>query len=311
MTQNTEPLSGLYNTLAAADQTYRKLPLRMRLEIEKISQGLSEFGPRKLGRSGMGTEFFEAREFRPDADDPRKINARLSARAGRQIIIEKEAEIRQHFFLWRDATASMDYSSGRADYTKKQAAEIMLLAFAKHLARNEEMIGILDQKGLYRGGKAAGHLAAQLFNDVAIIAGADLPRLERRLPRHSTTILFSDFLSQPEEIDKTLAQMTRHDLKGFLVMVLDPQEITFDYKGHIKFRGIEGEGEMTLKKAEKKRDAYLEKLRTHIEKIENICRAKGFSLIIQRTDEPLQNALLSIYGLGQKNTATKEKILGL
>ncbi len=290
-----------YDLLAQADKTFRKLPLSMRLQIEKISQGLTEFGPRKLRRRGMGTEFFESRDFRRDSDDPRKINARLSARAGKSVVVEKEAEIRQHFYLWRDPSASMDHSSRRDLYTKKEAAEIMLLAFAKHLARNEELIGILDRKGVYRGGHAPGVLAEQMM-DVVVMTG-DMPSIGRRLPQHSTAVLFSDFLMSRDDILKGLDSISGAGLKGFLVAVYDPQELDFRFKGHIEFSGLEKEGKLKFPKAEAMRDAYRREMDSHIAWLENTCKSKGFKLIIQRTDEPLHKGLLAIYGMTPQSPA--------
>jgi uncharacterized protein (DUF58 family) len=289
-------LDSFVRLLSGVDDTYRRLPLNMRLQVEKISQGLTEFGPRKLQRRGAGTEFFESRDFRPDVDEPRKINARLSGRAGKPVVVEKEAEIRQHFYLWRDPSPSMEFNSAAANYTKREAAEIMLLAFAKHLARNEELIGILDRRGTYRGGKASDSLTNHLL-DVNIVTGNEMPSPARRLPQNSTAVLFSDFLMDHDTLLKGLSELNGTGLKGYLVMTLDPQEIDFKYKGHVEFDGLEGEGKERFKKAESMKAAYQEKMREHIDGIEKICKAKGFKLILQRTDEPLHNALLSIYGL--------------
>ena len=296
-----QKLDALYNLLAGADETYRKIPQNMKMEIEKISQGLTEFGPRKLHRRGPGTEFFESRDFRPGVDEPKRINARLSGRAGKPVVIEKEAEIRQHFYLWRDASGSMDYASEGLRYTKKQAAEVMLLAFAKHLARNEEMIGVLDRKGAWRGGKASEALAHRLM-DVNIMTG-DMPAVERKLPRHSTVALFSDFLVDPQTVLKTLDRITGMELKGFLVMVLDPQEINFDFRGYVEFEGLEGEEKQRFKKVESLKTAYQEKMRAHIAEVQRLCALKGFRFILQRTDRPLHNALLAIYGLSSRAPA--------
>ncbi|MGZ9097670.1 MAG: DUF58 domain-containing protein [Micavibrio sp.] len=291
-------LDTFFHLLAGVDETYRKIPMNMRLEIEKISQGLSEFGPRKLHRRGAGTEFFESRDFRPDVDEAKRINARLSARAGRPVVIEKEAEIRQHFYLWRDSTKSMDYTSGKARYNKKQSAEIMLLAFAKHLARNEELIGILDGRGVYRGGKASEQLAHQMMN--VTIMGGDMPVVARKLPQHSTVVLFGDFLMNPDELAKRLGNLNGLGLTGYMVMVLDPQEIDFKFKGHMEFDGMEGEGKKAFKKTETMQAVYQEKMLAHIDALQKLCVAKGFKFILQRTDEPLHGGLMAIYGLSPK-----------
>lgn len=291
-------LTTLYNLLAEVDLSYEHLPQRMRLEIEKISQGMSEFGPRKLGRRGQGMEFFEARDFRPDSDDPKHIHARLSARRGRNVVVENEAEIMQHIYLWRDPSASMDYKSAEEVYSKKQAAEIMLLSLAKHLSKNEELVGILDKKGGFRGGKAAQAIAHQLL-DVSVISG-DVPNLERKLPANSTVVMFSDFLMDKQELINTLGEIQGNKLSGYLVMVVDPNEISFDFKGHIRFNGLEGEGSKSFKKAESMKAEYHKKMAAHIEWVADIAREKGFDFILQKTDEPLHEGLLALYGLSDK-----------
>lgn len=289
----------LMKILVQADQTYRQIPPKMRMEIEQISQSLTAFGPRKLKRRGLGTEFFEARDFRPGIDEPRKINARLSARAGRSIVVEKEAEIRHHYYLWRDASPSMDFASSKSLYTKKEASEVMLLAFAKHLARNEEAVGVLDGKGIYHGGRASEALAHQMM-DVTILT-ADVPLLKRNLPRHSSVIMFSDFLVERENVIKGLEQFKGRNIKGYLVMVLDPQEIDFKFRGHTEFKGLEGEGKIAFKKAESLKDDYQKKIREHIEFVKTVCEAAGFKFILQRTDRPLHKGLLEIYGLTERS----------
>lgn len=288
-------LSDFYDVLAQADKTYAHMPLRMQLEIDKVSQGLPEHGPRKLKRAGPGSEFFEVRDFRPGIDERRHINARLTARHGKPMVIDKEAEIRQHFFLWRDASPSMEYGSQKAPYTKKQSAEIMLLALARHLAKNEDMIGILDKKGLYRGGKVSDLLAEHLA-EVSLLS-ADMPFVERKLPKHSTAVLFSDFMTDPDTLREGLSHLQGIDLKGMLVVVLDPQEIEFDYKGHVEFEGSEGEGEIKFEKAESMKADFQSALEEHLKTIQKIADEKHFTVIIQRTDRPLHEALYQIYGL--------------
>lgn len=264
-------------------------------------QGLAEIGPRLLGRAGTGMEFFDQRDFNPETDELRAINARLSARAGidhytgeeRKIVVVKEAEIRQHVYLWRDATESMEFGSGRM--TKKQASEIMLLAIARHLARNEDMVGIMDAKGVYRGSGAQNLIAKQIFN-VSVIAG-DMPEVRRKLPRNSSGIIFTDAMMAPEDFANRIEPLVRQGLDLYVVLVLDPQEIDFNYDGHFEFQGLEGDGTIAFSIAKDERAAYHKRMDEHMRAIQDICTARRVKLMLQRTDEPLENALLSIYGV--------------
>jgi len=297
----------IYQLLAEADETYSMLP-NMRMEIEKVTLSLPEFGPRKLRRAGVGTEFFEARAHRPGVDT-KAPNARLSARRGYPVVVENEAEIRQHFYLWRDSSKSTNWKSPKQTYTKKQAEEIMLLALAKHLAKADELIGVLDRSGRYRGGKAPEYLASQLVpqDDVTVVTG-DMPSLGRQLPRNSTAILFSDFLMKEDELIASLDQLNGVGLKGYLVMVLDPMEIDFNgFKGHVKFNGLEGEGSKAFKRAEAMTKEYQAEIQRKIEFVKNLAEGKGFKFILQRTDEPLHKGLLAVYGLASDTPVSASK----
>lgn len=290
-------LDDLFNVLAHADDTYNNLPTNVALEIEDIAQSLPEYGPRLLSRRGIGTEFFESRDFRPDTDDPHKINARLSGRAGRPIMVEKEAEISQHVYMWRDPSESMNYASDNAKHSKKQAAEIMLLALTKHLSKNDERIGIIDTGKAFKGGKAAEWVSTGMTEATNVVTGHNMPVLPDKIPPQSTAVLFSDFMMEPKEIEDSLNQLSGHGLRGFFILVLDPQELDFDFKGHIEFQGMEGEASAVFKRAESVRDKYHEAMRTHIRWLQDTCGARGFQLIIQRTDQPLHEGLLAVYGL--------------
>lgn len=307
VSKEKEEESTIYTLLAEADETFSMLP-SMRLDVEKVTMSLPEFGPRKLRRAGTGTEFFEARQHRPGVDS-KAPNARLSARAGRPIVVETEAEIRQHFYLWRDASKSTNWKSRDDLYTKKQTEEIMLLALSKHLAKADELIGVLDRSGQYRGGKAPEYLASQLVpqDDVTVVTG-DMPSLGRQLPRNSTAILFSDFLMAEEDLIASLDQLNGVGLKGFLIMVLDPMEIKFKgVKGHVEFKGLEGEGKKAFKRAESMAEKYQAEINKRIEFVRNLAEGKGFKFILQRTDEPLHNGLLAVYGLAPEDGSSSPK----
>lgn len=294
-----QKLSALFSLLGKADETARKLPLHQHPDIERISRGLPLHGPRLMKRKGPGTEFFEARAY-THGDDPRRIHARLSARRDEPIVIEKEAEIRQHFYMWRDDRLSMDFKSAKAHHSPRQAADIMLLALAKHIARNDERVGMLEGTRLTQGGRAAEWMATQLAELPDNQTGT--PHLRGNLVHNSCAVLFSDFMMPLTQLEKTLDRLRQSGVSGWLVMVADPQVIEFDFKGDMLFYGLNGEGEKNFEKAESPslRINYQKELRGHIEALDQMARRKGFEFILQRTDEGLFKGLRAIYNLEPK-----------
>ena len=84
-------------------------------------------------------------------------------------------------------------------------------------------------------------------------------------------------------------------------MVADPQTVDFDYKDRELFKGLSDNSlEINLGKGKRgdQRREYQEILRQHIDRLRQISEGYGFKMIVQRTDEPLQQALRAIYRLG-------------
>lgn len=300
-------LGKLFSLLVKADEVRRELPLHMRPEIDLISRGLPQYGPHLLRRKGPGSEFFDAREFVSGVDDPRGIHAKYSHKRDKLIFIEKEAEIRHHFYMWGDSSESMDWKSENTAYTPREASAIIMLALAKHLGRNHEKIGLLESGRLIDGGHAAEWLSAQL---TSAPSGRDAPQLQRRLVRDSSAILFSDFLGDPQKLKNALTQLQAQRITGWVLMIEDPQTFEFNFKGNILFENPEDGPEKIFDKADSitlKKD-YQRALKDRIELIQSIANAKGFHFILQRTDEPLHQGLRALYRLGPSMPESVQKL---
>lgn len=303
-----------FSTLVHADGVQNDIPHRMMLEVENISKSLASFGLRKLHKAGAGGEFYEARPFEA-GDEPSEHSARLSLQYRQPMAAKRQAEVSQHVYLWACRKSRMDYVSDHLKITarkaghggseplfafsKKQAADILLLALAKHLCRNEEVVGLFEADGLYRSENST----AALSHALADLAGqedgkTDMPVINRNLPPGSTAILFGDFIMEPDDLESSLDDLLDAGLSGFLVMVLDPAEITFDgFEGRIELKDMDGEARsVILENAAGQRQSIRDFMERHIQNVEKIAAKKGFGFVLQRTDRPLRNALLKIYG---------------
>lgn len=293
-----------FSTLVHADGVQNDIPHRMMLEVENISKSLASFGLRKLHKAGAGGEFYEARPFE-SGDEPSERSARLSLQYRQPMAAKRQAEVSQHIYLWSCRKSRMDYMSDQLksiapfSFSKKQAADILLLAMAKHLCRNEEVVGLFETDGLYRSENST----AALSHALADLAGqedgkTDMPVIDRNLPPGSTAILFGDFIMEPDDLESSLDDLLDAGLSGFLVMVLDPAEITFDgFEGRIELKDMDGEARsVILEDAARQRQSIRDFMERHIQNVEKIAAKKGFGFVLQRTDRPLHNALLKIYG---------------
>lgn len=299
MSALSEKLQPIFKLFARSQEVARKLPLHKRPEIERISRGLPEFAPRLMKKRGPGTEFFEVRPYN-HGDDPRRIHPRQSAKKGHDMVIEKEAEISQHFYIWRDMRTAMNFESGKAPYTPRDAADIMILAIAKHLARYDEKVGLIDGDRLLQGGRAAEMLAAQMAGQKEDNSGN--LNIRSKLVQHSTALLFSDFMMPPETLEKSLSRLQKMGIGGWLIMVADPQLIEFEYTGDVLFYGPCGEGEKQFDRADSKklRSDYRKALKGRLDWLETTAKSKGFELIIQRTDQDLHQGLRALYNIAPK-----------
>jgi len=98
-------------------------------------------------RVGTGEAFWQFRQYQP-GDAAARVDWRESAKSQRLYVRETEWEAAQSVWLWRDASASMDYTSSRyfpaGDWpTKRDRAELILVALASLLVRGGERLTLL------------------------------------------------------------------------------------------------------------------------------------------------------------------------
>ena len=87
------------------------------------------------------------------------------------------------------------------------------------------------------------------------------------------------------------------------MQVLDPAEERLDLSGRVRLEGLEGEGDLLLRRAEDLIDAYAERFEAHIRGLQAICARRGWSYHRHLTDTPPVPALLGLHqaiGLGRK-----------
>ena len=192
----------------------------------------------------------------------------------------------------------MNYRSAPKLPEKADRAALLLLALTALLVRGDEHVALLGSGIHPRPGRPA-------LNRIALIlermrAGLDkaeagsLPPFEL-LPRHGQLVLFGDLLAPLEEIDDLVRRYAGRGVKGHLVQILDPAEETLPFAGRNRFEGLEGEGDVLIRRVETVREAYADRLAQHRAGLHAIARAVDWNFLVHRTDRPPESALLALY----------------
>ena len=241
-------------------------------------------------RVGQGDAFWQYRPFR-DGDSATQIDWRQSARSRHLFVRETEWEAAASIWLWRDASPSMHYASLKNIDTKAVRAELITLAVASLLADAGERVSVLGGGMRPTSGRVAVRRVAETLLDESRDTSrtpASLPPMVP-LPAHGTVVLVSDWLDPLEKIEEIIRYY------GHLVQILDPAEEELPFDGHVKFEGLEAEGQHTIRRVEAVRSAYGARLAAQKEGLQRLARPANWTVHLHRTDRSPQTVLMSLY----------------
>jgi Uncharacterized conserved protein (some members contain a von Willebrand factor type A (vWA) domain) len=283
--------------LAAGDRLAGTLPPLL-VAADRVAATVWQ-GVHGRRRVGQGDAFWQFRTYHP-GDAPQRIDWRQSAKSDQVYVRQSEWEAVQSVWLWRDASASMAYRSRRPLPTKGERADLITVALAALLARAGEHFALLTE-GAGRGEPPATGRPALLRLAAALTAPAPAQAASgsvppgAALPRYARVVLVGDWLAPLDESGAMIERLTATGVRGHLVQVLDPAEETLPFSGRVQFEGCEGEGRLLLGRVEALRDAYRARLLAHRERLQDIVRTFGWTLLVHHTDQSPAPALLALY----------------
>ena len=250
-------------------------------------------------RVGQGDAFWQYRPFR-DGDSANRIDWRQSARSRQLFVRETEWEAAASVWLWRDASPSMQYASLRGIDTKAVRAELITLALASLLSDAAERIALLGTGMRPLSGRIAVRRIAETMFEESRAAEAKTRTLSSLppmmpLPAHGTVVLVSDWLDPLEQIEPVIRYYASAGVRGHIVQVLDPAEEDLPFDGHVKFEGLEAEGQHTVRRVEIVRTAYGARLAAQRDGLQRLARPANWTVHYHRTDRPPQTILLALY----------------
>jgi uncharacterized protein (DUF58 family) len=268
-----------------------RLDLRAKFIVEGFLSGLhaSPF-------HGFSVEFSEHRKYVP-GDDLKDLDWNVFAKTDRYYVKKFEAETNVTGYLVMDLSASMDYSGRREatqqkvtwrrdiggsgetpaeeNLTKFEYAICLAAALGYLMIHQQDPVGLVTCDTKIQTVLPPHSKRTQLGTILAILANlkpsgeTDLANCLHQLAaliRHkSLIIVFSDLLTEPDPLLKSLYHLRHRGNEIILFHVLDEAEVHFPFEGFIEFEDVETPEKLTLD-AKGMREDYLQSLtefRTH------------------------------------------------
>jgi uncharacterized protein (DUF58 family) len=271
------------------------MELKARTVVEGFLSGLHR-SPFK----GFSVEFAEYRQYLP-GDDLSTLDWKVYARTDRHYVKKFEEETNLECHLLLDQSASMTYR-GSAPMSKLEYGSVLAASLAFLMNRQRDATGLIafDEQIRFRLPAAArpGHLHTLLLALERLQAGQrsnvgrPLHQLAEALLKRSLVVVISDLLDEPEPVIKGLRHLKFRGTDVVVFQVLDPNELTFPFKGSAKFKDVETSDEIVADPA-RVRTEYLRELAGLTLRYDRELRGAGIDYVQLDTSQPLDFALLT------------------
>ena len=174
------------------------------------------------------------------------------------------------------------------------------LAFLMHRQRDATGLIAFDERITFRhpAGARPGHLHALLLALEKMASGSrsdvarPLRQLAEALTKRGLVVLISDLLDDPEAIVNGLRHLKSRGTDVIVFQVLDPNELTFPFRGATRFRDVES-AEEVLAEPSAIRTAYLRELAGLTLRFDRELRGAGMDYVQLDSSRPLDFALLA------------------
>lgn len=277
---------------AAAEEAAAHFPALM-IEADRIASTVAA-GLHGRRRAGPGESFWQHRAY-AFGDPVGAIDWRQSARAADRLYVrQNEWEAAAAVWIWRDASASLDYRSSDAAPTKARRADVLAAALAILLSQAGERIGLLGEERRPFHGRGAPALFLQALLGARDQRDAPPPRAP--VGAGARVVMLSDFFMEPDALEAAVRFYAGAGAKGALVQVVDPAEEEFPFVGRTRFEDLESPDTMIFGSAGAVAHRYRAAFNAHRESAAQTARRHGWSFIAHRTDRPPQTALLALFG---------------
>lgn len=268
----------------------------LELVAREVVEGL-RVGSHRSPLRGFSTEFAHHRQYSP-GDAIRDIDWRVYGRTDRYYTKLYEAETNFDCHILIDASASMNYGSGKVN--KLEYAKFLAASIAYLVLRQRDSVGLSvfdSEMRTYLPPRSAMGIIVEIdriLRDITptpkTTVGRQLHDIALMMKRRSFVVLISDLLADVDEILSGLDHL-RFDGHNVVVLhTLDPYELQFPFKGTWRFEGLEQEEPLTTQ-PERIRDDYMSNLNAYLSALNNGCMAVNIDYKTVDVSRPVDGVL--------------------
>ena len=268
----------------------------LELVAREVVEGL-RVGSHRSPLRGFSTEFAHHRQYSP-GDAIRDIDWRVFGRTDRYYTKLYEAETNFDCTILIDASASMNYGSGKV--SKLEYAKFLAASLAYIVLKQRDSVGLSvfdSEVREYLPPRSAMGVILDIDRLLREVVPTPKTSIARQLhdialmmKRRSFVILISDLFSDVDDILAGLDHL-RYDGHNVVVLhTLDPYELEFPFKGTWQFDGLEGEEPLTTQ-AERVREDYLANFGKYMNALKTGCVASHVDYATVDTSQPLDLVL--------------------
>ncbi len=270
----------------------RSMDIRARMVVEGFMTGLH-----KSPYHGFSVEFAEHRQYMP-GDEIKHVDWKVYGKTNRFYVKQFEEETNLKSYILMDASASMGYSS--TGITKFQYASYLAGAFAYLMIRQRDAVGlvIFDNKiRRYLPPRSVSTYLTQIFKELDTTESQSqtdvamaLHQMAERIKRRGLIILFSDLMDDPHKVIQSLKHFRHKKHEVIVFHILDPMEISFEFKQDAVFKDLETGEELNTQAWHIMSD-YQAKIKSFVKQYKKTCREHNIDYVPLNTRDPYDRAL--------------------
>ena len=269
---------------------------RFNLVLKKNSTEINE-GQQKSNFSGQGMIFEDHKKYVP-GDDIRKMDWKAYARTEQFYIkrFEQEKSLTLHILV--DRSSSMDYGeNNKYDYAAKLGLATAYMASNTNDRFRYSVFSetITDISSARRNPNLAAMVETlnNLRKTPESLIEECITEYSKRIQNKSAVIIFSDFLTDLEEIESALKRLK--DTETILVNTLAAQELDPDLQGDKILLDPESDSRIRTYLSKKTRKDYRKDLEEHTSNIEELTNRYNAKYVKISTDEEVFDSFLKVW----------------